>query len=737
MRSVPAPAAPVSPSKAGASPSAPSSTVSSAASFEAELGRAAYRVVWFSFAVLHVTQGLACLYSMQQYLKTMLHDNWVNVLLPMLGHEPLGADVRLFVIVTTTIFGLWHLLAFVHMLNASASTRQLLFATRDRAAPGAARRRVSVTKSFTKSLPWIGRFFASFERSWRRFLSPGSPHFELIFTAREAVEIACQVVMVVRLTTMVAASWRTHAAVGVVVLNCWATPIVRFAWRRDPHQARALALCADILLSSFFTFALPFFLYRNYLATLERHRLGTSWYDPAWIVDTGSVLRNFLNDTWVAALATRFAQFTLLLGMDGAKSIIRPPTSHVQVAMAGTTTTAAETGPTATALPPRDGDAGALTRLWLLVSRRVAPSAAQAGAHRSRRSRRSLHTVMDSAFVLFGALLLVIHGHAIGRSQASQAPDRPACLLRRQPWLRDSISCAVAVVDCQRLPSRDGSARELEAALSGLQPDALQALLLHHCPALEVSSRVLQRFPFLVYLELFNVTLRDWPASAAVSERMNARLAHVVLVQVRNLSTLPLGLTATRDAPMETLTVYDSDLATLPATAALGWRKPMRKLVFERCQFSVPTIPELLVAQDATIVSLASNAITEVPPAFLLDRNGAPREWHVLSLNGNPIARWPADLAFYATRLYIERTRLRSVPDRWFSHPTALPELRTTATLPISAGVWGAGTQMCGPSADGAYGGLLHCSETDAERTPGQFPIEVFHAARQFPDTSY
>ncbi|KAJ0398392.1 hypothetical protein P43SY_002144 [Pythium insidiosum] len=740
----PAAAAPAPPAKANASLARPviaspsSSSSCSSSSFDVELGRGAYRAVWLSFFLLHATHWLAYLYGMQQYLKTMLHDNWVNVLLPMLGHAPLGANVRLFVITTSSLLSLCHFVALVHMLNASASTRQLVFATRDKATVGSApRRRVSVTKSFTKALPWVGRFFASFERSWNRFLSPGSPYFEVVFTTREAVEIACQVAMVVRLTTMVGASWRTHVAVGAVVLNCWATPLVRFAWRHDPRQARALALCADISLSVFFTFLLPFFLYRNYIVTLDRHRLGTSWYDPAWIVDTGSVLRNFLNDTWGTAIVSRFTGITLLLGMDSAKAIIKPPPSK--------TTVEAINGPTAT--QTQQSKSGAMvagiedygqaptasfrltSQLWRLVSQRVTPAGPHTASGRVQGWQPS-HRVVDTAFVIFGLMLLVIHGHAMDRSQVSTTADRPVCLLHRQPWLRDSISCAVAVVDCQRLPSRSGSAQEVEAALADLQPDALQALMLHHCSALEISAGVLKRFPFLVYLELYNVTLRDWPASAALSERVNPRLAHVVLVQVRNVSTLPLGLTAALNAPMETLTVYDSDLAELAATAAKGWRKPMRKLVFERCQFTASGVPELFLVQDATIMSLASNSISVVPPTFLQGRDGSPREWHLLSFSENPIVRWPADPAFYATRLYVERTKLQGIPDRWFSHPKGLPELRTTATLPISAGVWAAGTRICGPSADGAYGGLLRCSLTDSERAAGQFPIQVFREAR-------
>jgi hypothetical protein len=85
-----------------------------------------------------------------------------------------------------------------------------------------------------------------------------------------------------------------------------------------------------------------------------------------------------------------------------------------------------------------------------------------------------------------------------------------------------------------------GKAKELDQILSELYPSSLAALVVMHCPALEVPKSI-QNFGGLCGIEFFNSTLIEWSAEAALTNDIQQNLAYLLLVYV-NTSKFPDGL---------------------------------------------------------------------------------------------------------------------------------------------------------------------------------------------------
>ncbi|GLE02282.1 hypothetical protein PINS_up011120 [Pythium insidiosum] len=670
-----------------------------------------FRLMWSSVLFFHGAHVLAYSYECLEYVATVHDRDWVDYTRAMFGlADPLRSDVRLFVVVTSGLIGLAHLVAAATMLAASVRSRELVYWWRPlkrvhqadaNASQSSQSRRVQSSTALARLASLtrqsrVTRMLLALSRAWTAAVSTSSPHFETIFSAREAVEIAAQMVQLFHLTRFVATPWITHVAALVLALNCWMTPLVRACWRHDEQLNRVLALYLDIWLSSFFTILVPFMLYRLYLRHIRRYRLELAWVDPVWIVETGNMLQILVVNTWLSALASRFAGVTMLFGLELAKSIVRRRRTQVRVGASDAPNAAAARRLAAVApsntlavvpetQPPtsrrrRSSASSVVVHSMRRVEERwqtVTASASRAlqvlavlSRHPSRlvtRSRPSRRQSVNAFFLLLGVAVLIIHADSFKRTATARSES--LCLLRRAPWFRRGEPCAVIAVNCRRL-GLTGRRDEIDRLLRGVDDGILQALLLHDCAALEPPQR-LQTLQMLVYIEFVNSTLRDWPRVNALLPLRHPHLAHVVLVRVSNLSTLPLGVEM---ASLQALQVVESPLTTLPT--ADGWQPPLQLLVVERCELSKLSPSTASALRTPRILSLAGNALTTLPRALF---NASP-EWHALVVSGNPLVSWPEEgedganaIAFAATRLVLSDTKLASVPQGMDVQDVAAP----------------------------------------------------------------
>ncbi|DAZ95667.1 TPA: hypothetical protein N0F65_002464 [Lagenidium giganteum] len=148
----------------------------------------------------------------------------------------------------------------------------------------------------------------------------------------------------------------------------------------------------------------------------------------------------------------------------------------------------------------------------------------------------------------------------------------------------------------------------------------------------------LQTLEYLIYLEIFNSTIKQWNASAAVVSTHQPRLANIVLVLVSNITSLPVGLTQPQ-MPAYAVEICGSDLEKLPVDIASKWSPRLDVLYIERSQLS--TFPRAVLDFSVIAnVSLALNNVSVLPRELF-----AMNSTSFLTLSGNPITAIPDDCA--------------------------------------------------------------------------------------------
>ncbi|KAG6955909.1 hypothetical protein JG687_00010903 [Phytophthora cactorum] len=121
-------------------------------------------------------------------------------------------------------------------------------------------------------------------------LSVEGNHFALVFVTRKAVEVGAQIVQCYRYSTLIGRVWINHAYAGMVVTNCWVTPLLDYLMLASEAQVtqgtstrnanvagsireRVACVSVDALLTAFACLVLPLAIFVPYAQVFD-----VSWY---------------------------------------------------------------------------------------------------------------------------------------------------------------------------------------------------------------------------------------------------------------------------------------------------------------------------------------------------------------------------------------------------------------------------------------------------------------------------
>ncbi|GMF43716.1 unnamed protein product [Phytophthora fragariaefolia] len=225
---------------------------------------------------------------------------------------------------------------------------------------------------------------------------------------------------------------------------------------------------------------------------------------------------------------------------------------------------------------------------------------------------RVLNRGVHALFLIWGFLVLALH------IQASMQPTLPQCLLQVRPWGVSSPSCYLVGLDCHRL-NISGKRDEVDSLWHEFGGSSVVMMLIRHCPSLEVPD-VFNEFHQIHGLKVYNSTIVQWRASAAITHTNHPLLASVLLLHV-NMSDglLPAGFQSS-DFPRH---LYDfemcvTNLRELPDDLYTKWN-PGSQIFIEYSQLR--TVPTALLHLAAGFFSLTGNAISDLP-AELFEMEG-------------------------------------------------------------------------------------------------------------------
>ncbi|TMW69822.1 hypothetical protein Poli38472_001978 [Pythium oligandrum] len=456
-------------------------------------------------------------------------------------------------------------------------------------------------------------------------------YFDEGFLIRELIEIGIQTYQAYRISYLVPQGWVSQLAVCVVVLNCWTTPLLHFAFvffasNHDRHEPlrRVLCLATDIVLDFFSSMIIPFLIYSSYRSQILKNR----WHDPLWALRVGNDLLCFyLSNVWDVGFRL-LPNFSMLTCLGAIQPLFRPrgiPRSHPSF------------------------------RNQFQVRRSHQPS--------------SRLWVVHGFLAVYGFAILIISSAAYRKVHQFSLVG---CHSTTRSWFATKYPCAVLELNCFR-HNWTGSANELDSTLELADERTIAAVVITHCRQLEMPSQI-QKFKNLVWLEVFNSTIAQWHDDAALSSFHHHRISRLMLIHV-NVSMFPTRALADEFPPtlIDLEFVHTNLSLVFPSAPGRSWPSSIYRLYLEYCGL-VETPPVLTSLRVATL-SLAGNALQSFP-STLVDN----RRYRQLSLAQNPIQSLP-NAVWAVTTLHLEGTLVSSLPPSLMNSSTTTTILATQTPL--------------------------------------------------------
>ncbi|GLE06869.1 hypothetical protein PINS_up016538 [Pythium insidiosum] len=363
-----------------------------------------------------------------------------------------------------------------------------------------ASRAPSLLPPHTQLLPRLRSWWSAFFGR-RGLFGVESDVFDLLFATREGVEVAFQTLQAYRSSGRIASARLNSIFLALVAVNCWSTPVLQQVFRRSPAVARVSCIAVDLLLNAATNMAIPVVIFRPYLAAFQPSQLCfdlSLFYDDVWFASLVTECQLLFSTSTLDLLSKLVPHISIALCIQGIKAIIQRERQH----------DGEREQPKPKSLVPRVsfGERISFARFH---SSRVRPSTRPSLSDRlvalkprpeQLRMNGPKAKLVHALFLVWGLALLAVHLIA---GQPSGL-ELSGCRQTVRPWFVAKHACVVYEHNCYREPSVS-----VAAALDRLDTDTLLALIVTHCDALVVPREV-QRFPRLLGVEHFNVTLRDW-----------------------------------------------------------------------------------------------------------------------------------------------------------------------------------------------------------------------------------
>jgi hypothetical protein len=610
---------------------------------------------WWALALLHVT---ACTFS---WLLTVVYTQ--------LGDKAFGSNTFLYDLILAIRYlppigavfgtlGMLHLILLVRMLYVSVKRQRLSFNLPPRSTES---RRLSTIRLAMNTLA-RNRFGAHAHRLFkimkrdivlpiekivgrRGWIGVDGPYFDHFFVVRELVQVFLQTIQLFKMARLLSTAWLLHVYVAIVCINCWSSKVLRaFSRQRETsHSARdssherrrrMYTMLIDVSLDNLTTFFMPLVIMAPYVAQYDRTLRSFPmdvWGHDLWIMQVAIDIQLLFVVSWADFAMKLVFALLVLVSTSAIHDLCHDCFDADQ------------------ATPSAKPDIVAVSPL-------------------GRVSR--IHKVLHAVLIFWGIALAGIHTYATSQ------PLLTGCLVPVRPWFYVHASCAVFQFDCH-LRGSNGNRFDTSGALMELSPAMTMYVTFCHCRALEIPHSI-QSFRNLLGIKIYNATLSDWPADAAVRADYHVSLRLITMVRIsfpHEGHGLPDGLLHPKFPPtVADMNVCVSNLKHLPSDLDSVWPRGL-SLLLEMSRFD--SFPDVLIRMDLSAISLNGNRLSSVPVAKMLLPD---RRLRILSVGGNPIV----DLDHNETKinlppafywLIIDLNEHLTTPPLWLTDPSVITRL--------------------------------------------------------------
>ncbi|KAJ0405158.1 hypothetical protein P43SY_001363 [Pythium insidiosum] len=301
----------------------------------------------FPWALLRISVALlqlACVtfYAFSAWLYHRLLSTFVVFTLDLysisvpIRHFPLLARLHLLIAIT-------HLLLFLRPAILDVGARVSSWTARRLSSHrleylGRTLRNVhSATLSLPKPMIKARKFILTSFRYFfgrRGVFGVASPHFDLLFVIRELVETALQSAQAANMARLLSRRWIHRFYVGMIVLNCWGTPLLRRVFRHDKPSQRLASLLGDIVLDFFSVVLVPVYLFQIYVQDYDPELSdfpSLLWYQDVWLVTFLHEIQLVVLSSWTDAASRLIFSLNLVANINAVCNLVkRSPSSRHQ-----------------------------------------------------------------------------------------------------------------------------------------------------------------------------------------------------------------------------------------------------------------------------------------------------------------------------------------------------------------------------------------------------------------------
>lgn len=591
---------------------------------------------------------------------------------------------------THAVVALPHVAMIAKMLGASLTSRSFAFTFAPRKTGG------KPTTPKLSSL-WLHRLPSLLRCSpaasarmtrWHRSLfdrdglfGVDSQHFYLILFLRELLELVLQTAQAYRMSFYLPQMLPNRLYVSLLVLNCWATPLIYVLVKKNESKKRMLSLACDCALDFAASVVIPCVVLAGYTSQYDPASQGFSlnlWFDKAWFANAEHEFQILLVASWQDMGMRLVFSAGMLIAMNDIKDLLTAPVAGNQVSPVETMigpTASGVMGVNSTTSPAKQRTS---SRTCTALSRRISSlhmqlRSASATFLASKYAQYAAKAVHGLLF-LWGMVVLGFH------ISVEMRPGLSQCLFLVRPWGKMTVICTLIDLDCHAL-NIAGSRSQMDAVWGNIEPGMVTDVLVRHCGALEMPT-VLQKFSALTTIKLYNTTVVAWDDSAALTNASHPLLKTLFFVRVNMPnSELPPGLHSP-DFPQNITRICFcvTNLRSLPDDLDTKWPS-LTELYLELGEFV--DVPISVTRMKAITLSLFGNPIRELPGELF---GIEPTE--TLHIGSTRISALPANVPAVSSSialLNMADTQVSFFPE-WFDgfvsrwHETCLP-------MPVNVGL--------------------------------------------------
>ncbi|KAJ0403117.1 hypothetical protein P43SY_009547 [Pythium insidiosum] len=479
-------------------------------------------------------------------------------------------------------------------------------------------------------------------------------YFDTVFAIRELIEIVAQCFQLHKFSTLIARPWINHALVAALVVDAWSTPLLHAVFRRAPGMERLLCVIVDVQVAIFTNVVLPLFIVVPYVRKWD---VATMSFPADVLYNDHRFTTVITENRCIFALSTVDGLSKLLphlgifAGLRALRGFVKRPSA--------TPTTRVRRNPTAGLLRSAQQSKPQSQPQRQPLSP-VTVSVLSTPTRRVPWGLRCVDLLSHGVIVAISVVVLALHLRA---ARLEGPASHSGCQDHVRPWLATSVACVIREFNCHR----QGVESPDDAALAWSNAASLITLMITHCPALRMPVAV-RGFANLISFEVYNSTIVEWNASAALDATTPQQLAYLAIIK-SNMSRLPDGLVAHALPPvLRDIEIVATNLSALPSDLHLRWQ-PMNMLYIERSHFTeVPLTLRQLAIDD---FSMAGNAIAAFPRLH--------HHYGMLTLSRNPIPELPSSVSAALTidTLSLESSTLASDGEAslppWISEQVSTP----------------------------------------------------------------